>query len=167
MTIPALARGTLSAFKRRGLALLVAAVLPFLASHVVVMTARSVGMPERLALDLLHGVLVLAYLGAVLKIVDGEAKGLVRFGFAVPRLVWPGGVVVLKVWVVIVAFGLPAALILHPIVEGIEAAQAGREGFLYFPAAMLPEFIMTTLIGVVWAVASAKIGSSESVGEAP
>jgi len=44
---------------------------------------------------------------------------------------------------------LPLALLLHPAVQAIEAAQATST--LRFPVTMLPEFVMTTLVGLVLA----------------
>lgn len=132
-----------------------AAVLPFIASHLVVMQARRIGMPERLVLDLLHGVIVLAYLTAAVRIAQSRAQGLARFGFAWPRTRWPGFAALARMTGVVVLVGLPFALILHPLVEALESAQAGSG--LYLPVTMLPEFVMTTLVGLVLAAQTGKV----------
>lgn len=143
--------------RTRGGAVALAALAPFLLSHVVVMQARRVGLPERLVLDAVHGVIVLGYLGALLRVARQEAAGLACFGFALPRLSWPGFAPLLAMAAVIAAIGLPAALALHPVVEAIEAAQGPQGlGGAYFPATMLPEFVMTTLIGLVIAAQRSK-----------
>jgi len=136
-----------------------AALLPFIASHLVVLQARAVGMPERLVLDLLHGVIVLGYLAALVRVAQGEGEvaGLARFGF-----VWPRGIkfptlgVLAVMAAVVVIIGLPLALLLHPLVQGLEGWQQDQ-GF-YLPVTMLPEFVMTTLVGLVIAAQSRKVG---------
>ena len=138
-----------------------AAIVPFAASHAVVMTARSVGMPERLALDVLHGVIVLAYLGAVLRIAGGSATGqegakLARLGFAVPKLPCVGLWKLLNAGLVLALIGVPAALAFHPLIDTLE--QVRIFGYA-FPAAMLPEFVMTALIGVILVAAAGGGGS--------
>ncbi len=132
-----------------------AAVLPFIASHLVVLQARRIGMPERLALDLLHGVIVLGYLTATVRIAQSRAQGLARFGFAWPKTRTPGLAAIVRMAGVVVLVGLPLALILHPAVQALEAAQAGHG--LYLPVTMLPEFIMTTLVGLVLAAEMGKV----------
>lgn len=127
-------------------ALALAMIVPFAASHAVVMTARTVGMPERLALDVLHGVIVLAYLGAVLRLLDGSATGAARLGFAVPKPPCIGLWKLIHAGLVLAVLGVPAALGLHPVIDALEGV---RVGGVAFPAAMLPEFVMTTLIGLV------------------
>lgn len=126
-----------------------AAILPFIASHVVVMQARHIGMPERLALDLLHGFIVLSYLTAVIRTAQSRASPMARAGFAWPKVRWPGFARLLRAAIIVILIGLPLALALHPLVQALEAAQAAQ-GF-YFPVTMLPEFIMTTLVGLVLA----------------
>ena len=126
-----------------------AAIVPFVASHLVVMQARHIGMPQRLMLDLLHGFIVLSYLTAVIRIAQSRATGMTRAGFAWPKVRWPGVAPLLRATIIVSLIGLPLALALHPIVHTLEAAQAGQ-GF-YFPVTMLPEFIMTTLVGLVLA----------------
>ena len=125
-----------------------AAILPFIASHWVVMQARHIGMPERLVLDLLHGFIVLSYLTAVVRIAQSRASPVARAGFAWPKVRWPGIANLLRAAIIVILIGLPLALALHPIVQALEAAQ----GFT-FPVTMLPEFIMTTLVGLVLAAA--------------
>lgn len=133
-----------------------AAVLPFIASHWVVMQARSVGMPERLVLDLLHGFIVLGYLAALVRVARGEASGLARFGFLWPRGITLPSLRVMAVMAVVVAIiGLPLALALHPVVQALEVWQ--RSHGLYLPITMLPEFVMTTLVGLVIAAQSRKV----------
>lgn len=134
-----------------------AAILPFIASHLVVMQARSIGMPERLGLDLLHGFIVLSYLTAVVRIAQRRASPIAHAGLAWPKIRWPGFASLLRAAILVCFIGLPLALVLHPIVQGLESAQA-TQGF-YFPVTMLPEFIMTTLVGLVLA---AELNSTQS-----
>lgn len=134
-----------------------AAILPFIASHLVVMQARTIGMPERLGLDLLHGFIVLSYLTAVIRTAQSRASGMARAGFAWPKVRWPGFASLLRAAIIVSVIGLPLALALHPIVQALEAAQAAQD--FYFPVTMLPEFIMTTLVGLVLA---AELNSTQS-----
>lgn len=129
--------------------ILLAAIVPFITSHLVVMQARHIGMPERIILDLLHGFIVLSYLTAVIRTAESRASGIARAGFAWPKVRWPGFTNLLRAAIIVILIGLPLALALHPAVQALEAAQAGQ-GF-YFPVTMLPEFIMTTLVGLVLA----------------
>ena len=130
-----------------------AAIVPFVASHLVVLQARRIGMPERLILDFLHGVIVLSYLTAVVRIAQnrgvGRAVGAAWFGLAWPKTRWPGLAVVARMTAATVLIGLPLALLLHPLVQAIELAQDA--GAIYFPVTMLPEYVMTTLVGLVLA----------------
>ena len=100
-----------------------AAVLPFIASHLVVLQARRIGMPERLILDLLHGVIVLAYLTACVRLAQSRGAGAARFGIAWPKPHRLGLAALLRVAGAVVLVGLPLALALHPVVQAIEAAQ--------------------------------------------
>ena len=139
-----------------------AAVLPFIASHGVVMAARRVGMPERLVLDLLHGFIVLAYLTATVRLAQSRGSGWARFGFARPRRVrWPGLGRVAAMAAVVLVIGLPVALLLHRLVQTLETVQANAG--LYLPVTMLPEFVMTTLVGLVIAAGTAKISGQPDV----
>jgi len=134
-----------------------AAILPFIASHLVVMQARHIGMPERLGLDLLHGFIVLSYLTAVVRTAQSRTSGMARVGLAWPKVRWPGFGSLLRVAIMVCVIGLPLALALHPLVQALESAQAGQE--FYFPVTMLPEFIMTTVVGLVLA---AELNSTQS-----
>lgn len=140
-------------------AVALAAVVPFVASHVVVMTARQIGMPERLVLDLLHGFIVLSYLTAAVRIGQSRAQGrAARFGFALPRrIALPGFAALARMAGVVVLIGLPAALLLHPLVEAAEAWQA--QAGLYLPVTMIPEFVMTTVVALVLAAGTGKVAS--------
>lgn len=134
------------------------AVLPFIASHGVVMQARSIGMPERFVLDLLHGFIVLGYLTALVKVAGGEASGLARFGFAWPRgIKLPGLRVLASMAAVVIVIGLPLALLLHPLVQALEVWQMNFG--IYLPVTMLPEFVMTTVVGLVIAAQTGKVAS--------
>jgi len=126
-----------------------AALAPFAISHLVVLQARRIGLPERLALDLVHGLFVLSYLTACVRVAQGRAYALARFGFALPKPSWPGFGVMARVVVVVVVVGLPVALLLHPFVQMLERMQTGAG--LYIPVTMLPEFVMTTLVGLALA----------------
>ena len=126
-----------------------AAVLPFIASHLGGLQARGCGMPERLVLDLLHGFIVLSYLTAAVRIAQSRGQGIARFGFAWPKPHRLGVAALLRVAGTVVLVGLPLALALHPAVQAIEAAQATST--LRFPVTMLPEFVMTTWVGLVLA----------------
>lgn len=145
--------GYLARTRLRSVAL--AAVLPFIASHLVVLQARQIGMPERLVLDLLHGFIVLSYLTAAVRIAQSRAVGAVRFGVAWPKTRWPGLGSIVRMAGVVVLIGLPLALLLHPLVQAIELAQ--NAGAVYFPVTMLPEFVMTTLVGLVLAAETGKV----------
>jgi len=136
-------------------AVLIAALLPFVLSHLVVLQARHIGMPSRLVLDFTHGLFVLSYLTVVVRL---NFQGAARFGFAVPRPRWPGfeGLVLATISVILI--GLPAALILHPITQGLEAIAQDQGGlWTYVPTVMVPEFIMTTLIGLALAASFRKV----------
>ena len=134
-------------------ALALAALLPFVASHVVVLQARQIGMPERLLLDALHGVLVLSYLTAAVRVAKGEALGLARFGFAWPRGIrLPGVQALVTMGAVVVLIGLPAAWALHPLTHVIEDwAVQSVSAWAAVPTVMVPEFVMTTLLALVMA----------------
>lgn len=141
-----------------------AGVLPFAASHAVVMVARTIGTPERLALDLLHGFIVLGYLTAIVRIAGGQGQGqghgqgLARFGYAWPRRIrLPAFADMLSIAAVVVMIGLPVALLLHAIVQAAEAWQARADMAVYIPVTMVPEFVMTTLIGLAIAGHGAKM----------
>ena len=132
------------------------AVLPFVASHLVVMQARSIGMPERLVLDLLHDFIVLGYLTALVRVAGGEALSLARIGFAWPRgIKLPGLGVLVTMAAAVVIVGLPLALLLHPMVQALEGWQ--MDFGIYLPVTMLPEFVMTTLVGLVIAAQTGKV----------
>lgn len=135
-----------------------AALVPFIASHLVVLQARRIGMPERLVLDLVHGLIVLSYLTACVRVAQGRARGLDRFGIAGPKPSWPGLAVMVQITAAVVVIGLPVAVLLHPLVQSMEAAQAGLSaGALYLPVTMLPEFVMTTLVGLALAAGTGKV----------
>lgn len=137
-----------------------AALLPFILSHLVVLQARRIGMPERLVLDVLHGAVVLSYLTACVRVAQGPGTGLARFGLAMPKPTWPGFGVMARVTGAVVLIGLPTALLLHPLVQAMEAAQNNLgAGALYLPVTMLPEFIMTTLVGLALAAGTGKVSS--------
>ncbi|MBL4748557.1 MAG: hypothetical protein JKY17_07330 [Magnetovibrio sp.] len=132
-----------------GGAMLLAALIPFICSHLVVMQARHIGMPIRLGLDLVHGLFVLSYLTAV---VGMAFQGWAKFGLAVPKPRWPGIRPLVLATFAVGLIGLPVAFALHPVTQGLEAIAAGRGGWWAFiPTAMLPEFIMTTLVGLALA----------------
>ena len=136
-------------------AVLLAALLPFVISHMVVLQARHIGMPSRLGLDFIHGLFVLSYLTAVVRM---NFQGAARFGFAVPRPRWPGFEAMALATLSVVLIGLPAALILHPITQGLEALASEQGGlWAYIPTVMVPEFIMTTLIGLALAASFRKV----------
>lgn len=145
--------------RTRLLALGLAAVLPFVASHVVVLQARQIGMPERLVLDLLHGVLVLSYLTAAVRVAQGQAVGAARFGAAMPsKLSWPGFAALMRMAAAVVLIGLPAALLLHPLTHVIEDwAVQSASAWAAVPTVMVPEFVMTTLVALVIAAETAKM----------
>ena len=135
-----------------------AALVPFIASHLVVLQARRIGMPERLVLDLVHGIIVLSYLTACVRVAQGRARGLDRLGIAGPKPSWPGLGVMAQVIAAVIVIGLPVAVLLHPLVQAMETAQAGPgAGAFYLPVTMLPEFIMTTLVGLALAAGTGKV----------
>lgn len=142
-------------FQNRFGALLLAAFLPFVLSHLVVLQAREIGMPFRLGLDLIHGLLVLSYLSAVVRL---DFAGLSRFGFGVPKLRWPGVKPLAMAGASVVVIGFPVAWLLHPLTQLLETITAEEGGLWHFlPTVMLPEFIMTTLVGLALAVALRKV----------
>ena len=54
--------------------------------------------------------------------------------------------------------GVPVAFLLHPLTQLLETISDDRGGFwLYVPTIMVPEFIMTTLIGLALAAALGKV----------
>ncbi|MCR4379047.1 MAG: hypothetical protein NUV50_13250 [Rhodospirillales bacterium] len=154
-----LLQSTVYLARKRLSALGLAAVLPFVASHVVVLQARQIGMPERLALDALHGVLVLSYLTAAVRVAQGEAVGAARFGFAWPcgiRL--PGVQALMTMGAVVLLIGLPAAWALHPLTHVIEDwAVQSASAWAAVPTVMVPEFVMTTLLALVLAAQTVKM----------
>lgn len=153
-----LLQSTAQIFRTRIGPIALSAVLPFVASHLVVMQARSIGMPERLALDLLHGFIVLGYLAALVKVAGGRASGLAKFGFAWPRNIkLPGLRVLATMAAAVIVVGLPLALLLHPMVQALEGWQ--MDFGIYLPVTMLPEFVMTTLVGLVIAAQTGKVAS--------
>jgi hypothetical protein len=136
-------------------ALMLAALMPFVFSHLVVLQARHMGMPYRLGLDIAHGLFVLSYLTVVMRM---HFSGAAKFGFAVPRPRWPGFEAVVLAGVSVLLIGFPAALILHPITQTLEALADDQGGlWSYVPTVMMPEFIMTTLIGLALAAAMRKV----------
>jgi len=136
-------------------AILVAALLPFVISHLVVLQARHIGMPSRLGLDFVHGLFVLSYLTVIVRL---NFQGVARFGFAVPRPRWPGFEALVLATISVILIGLPAALILHPITQALEALASDQGGLWAFvPTIMVPEFIMTTLIGLALAASFRKV----------
>lgn len=141
--------------RKRLLALALAAVLPFIASHLVVLQARQMGLPERLLLDMLHGVIVLSYLTAAVRVAEGQAVGAARFGAAIFKLSWPGFQALVRMGAAIGLIGLPLALLAHPVVQAIESSQ--NASMMYVPVTMLPEFVMTTLVALVIAAETVKI----------
>lgn len=147
----------------RGPALAFAALIPFVVSHGVVLQARQIGMPERLLLDALHGVLVLSYLTAAVRVAKGgalgEALGLARCGFAWPRGIrLPGVQALVTMGAVVVLIGLPAALLLHPLTHVIENwAVQSASAWAAVPTVMVPEFVMTTLLALVIAAQTVKM----------
>ncbi|PCI39024.1 MAG: hypothetical protein COB46_09945 [Rhodospirillaceae bacterium] len=143
--------------KKHGLSLLLAVLLPFICSHLVVLLARQIGMPYRLGLDFIHGVFVLAYLAAVVRL---KFSGMAKFGFAMPRLACPGLKPLFLAAVSVVLIGLPVALALHPLTQALEALADERGGLWAFvPTIMVPEFTMTTLVGLALAAALGKVKS--------
>lgn len=137
--------------------LLLAVILPFICSHLVVLLARQIGMPYRLGLDFIHGLFVLGYLAAIVRL---EFFGLAKFGFAMPKFFWPGFQPLVLASISVVLIGLPVALALHPITQGLEALAEERGGLWAFvPTIMVPEFIMTTLVGLALAAALGKVSS--------
>lgn len=141
--------------KEHGRSLLLAVLLPFICSHLVVLLARQIGMPYRLGLDAVHGVFVLGYLAAVVRL---EFYGLAKIGFAMPRFAWPGLKPLFLAAVSVVLIGLPVALALHPITQALEAIAEERGGLWAFvPTIMVPEFTMTTLVGLALAAALGKV----------
>jgi len=138
-------------------ALLLAAVLPFVCSHLVVLLARQIGMPYRLGLDFVHGLFVLSYLTVVVQL---RFDGLAKFGFAVARPRWPGFQPLILAVCAVVLIGLPAALVLHPAVQALESlADQNGGAWALVPTVMFPEFIMTTLIGLALAAGKGKVSS--------
>ena len=133
--------------------LMLAVIFPFICSHLVVLFAREIGMPYRLGLDFAHGVFVLGYLTTVVRL---EFLGLGQFGFSWPRLKWPGLEVLATALVSVILIGLPIALILHPLTQSLEQ----NDGvWAIIPTVMVPEFIMTTLLGLALAAALGKVKS--------
>jgi hypothetical protein len=142
-------------------ALVLAAFAPFLASHFLVLTARTMGWPDRLVLDALHGFFVLAYLGAVIRIgaSDGTdaSLGSARLGFAVPRIHGLSfeGMVSLVAFLVIIC--LPVWLLQYPVTHAIEAFAVMRSpAWTAVPSVMVPEFFLTAFIGLAIAALMAK-----------
>lgn len=135
-----------------------AALVPFIASHLVVLQARRIGMPDRLVLDLVHGIIVLSYLTACVRVAQGRGRGLDLVGIAGPKPSWPGWSVIVRVTAAVIVIGLPVAVLLHPLIQAMETAQAGPgAGALYLPVTMLPEFVMTTLVGLALAAGTGKV----------
>ena len=60
----------------------------------------------------------------------------------------------LNAGLVLALIGGPAALLLHPVIDALEGLSVGG---VAFPAAMVPEFVMTALIGLVLAAAERKM----------
>lgn len=135
-----------------------AALAPFVASHLVVLQARRIGMPERLVLDAVHGVIVLSYLGAAVRVAQGRAVGAARVGLAWPRVRWPGWGAIVKMTAAVVIIGLPVALLLHPLTRAVEAWAAQAAGaWIAVPTVMIPEYVMTALVALVLAGETAKM----------
>jgi len=136
-------------------ALLLAAFLPFICSHLIVLQARFVGMPYRLGLDISHGLFVLAYLSTVARL---EFQGLARFGFARPRFVWFGVKPLALALVCVMLVGVPMAFLLHPLTHMLEQMNVDQRGlWTAVPTVMVPEFTMTALIGLALAAVRVKV----------
>jgi len=146
-------------------AMALAVLIPFVASHLVVLQARQMGMPERLALDLLHGVLVLSYLTAAVRAAQGRAVGAARFGFAWPRGIrLPAVQALATMGAVVLLIGLPAAWALHPLTHVIEDwAVQSATAWAAVPTVMAPEFVMTTLVALVIAAETAKMNGTVEI----
>jgi len=136
-------------------AIFLAVLLPFMLSHLVVLQAREMGMPYRLGLDIVHGAVVLSYLSVVVRLkFSGPAQ--FGFGFATPR--WPGLSVLLQSTFAVVVIGLPIALALHPLTQALEGLSMAHGGtWDLVPTVMLPEFTITTLVGLSLAAALHKV----------
>jgi len=63
-----------------------------------------------------------------------------------------------RVTAAVIVIGLPVAALLHPLVQAMETAQAELgAGAFYLPVTMLPEFVMTTLVGLALAAGTGKM----------
>ncbi len=141
-----------------------AALLPFLLSVGVVVLARMVGAPERYVLDGLHGVLVISYLTSVIRIAAGTYPGPGLLSLAVPKPSWPGLRPILGMLGEALLLVLPTALFLFVLLiyfgPTLAAALTVLDSQVVFIAVQLvPEFILTTLLGLVLGHGMAKIAA--------
>ncbi len=134
-------------------AILVAIVLPFIISVGAVMVAREIGLPNRLALDAVHGVFVIFYLSTVVSATMGIVPtGWARFGFSLPAI---KSIARISQWKNTFSLIVAAAIVLTPtaIVVGLLFRRIESllelSGNLWFevPSHIIPEFIMTMLFG--------------------
>ena len=131
-----------------------AMLLPFVLSVGAVALARMMGAPERYALDGLHGVFVISYLTSVARIAMGAYPGWGFLSLAVPKPSWPGLKPVLGILGEALLVLLPTALFLFVALvylgSALATALTALDSQVVFVAVQLaPEFILTTLLGLV------------------
>ena len=129
------------------------ALLPFFISIGVVIIAREIGPPTRYLLDAVHGVVVIFYLSAVIKLAPGTAPtGWQRFGFAAPAVKSIAKITQWKnTFSLIIAAAIvlmPTALVIGLLFRRVESLLNASDAIWFeTPSHIIPEFIMTMLLG--------------------
>lgn len=153
----------------KGVAILRAAVGPYLLAFAIIYTGRSIGAPICFAISPWHVLALVAFDTAVVRLAMGPAyvsKGRTVLGFALPRPHWPGGRAVagivaaaLQVMVPVgaVLFGL--ALILAEPVAAMDSL-ALKVGLL-----LIPVFVLNALLSLVIAITLSRLRQAQALRE--
>ena len=138
---------------RNFLTILQISLLPFFISIGVVMLAREIGQPTRYLLDAVHGVVVIFYLSAVVRLAPGaKPTGGQRFGLSLLSIKsiakitqWKNTVSLIIASVIVLT---PIAVVIGMLLRRLEAL-FNAAGAIWFetPSNIIPEFIMTALLG--------------------
>ena len=133
--------------------ILLATIAPLIISVGVVMVAREIGSPTRLALDAVHGVVVIFYLSTVVSATMGiTPTGWARFGFSLPAIKsiarisqWKNTFSLIVAAVIVL---MPTAIVIGLLFRRVESLLQASESFWFeTPSHVIFEFIMIMLLG--------------------
>ena len=139
------------------------AAVPFALSLAAVYFARDIGAPARYLFDGVHGLMVLTYLTSLVRIAQGTYPGFNVMGFAVPKPAWPGMRPALSIAGEALVLMLPTAVILFFIARyTIVPISHLDNAALNVVLILVPEFLLSTLLGLVVGAGLARYIGTES-----